>query len=540
MINSWLKNSNILIVDDKEANVDILVGLLEMQGYTNIKTTTDPRLVQGLFSSFKPDILLLDLLMPHLNGFEVMEELRGMIPQGTYFPILVLTADMTTETKQRALSAGANDFLVKPFDLIEAGLRIRILLEARYMHQQLENQNHILEEKVIERTIEVEKKNLELVAAKEKAEASDRLKTAFMQNISHEVRTPLNGILGFGAFLTEPDLTDAEKTQFLSLLKASSERLVNTITDYMDISLIVSGSIEVNRKAVIINKVLINLKDNFQSFCEIKKLGFSLSIPADTEDFSIQTDPELFRKIIYHLLDNAVKFTQKGGITLGYSVHTENIDFFIRDTGIGIEKEAQERIFESFMQENIANTRGHEGSGLGLSIIKGLTKLLGGEISLESEKGEGTTVLFSLPNKPGIPENVENSKPVKKYAQFKLPVILIAEDEFTHRLYLESFLKKHTSAIFQAKNGKEAVDICREHPEISLVLMDIKMPLMNGFEATREIRLFRKDIPIIAITAHAMTGDEKKAFDAGCDGFIAKPVSSEALLEELKNFGIFS
>lgn len=540
MINSWLKNSNILIVDDKEANVDILVGLLEMQGYTNIKTTTDPRLVQGLFSSFKPDILLLDLLMPHLNGFEVMEELRGMIPQGTYFPILVLTADMTTETKQRALSAGANDFLVKPFDLIEAGLRIRILLEARYMHQQLENQNHILEEKVIERTIEVEKKNLELVAAKEKAEASDRLKTAFMQNISHEVRTPLNGILGFGAFLTEPDLTDAEKTQFLSLLKASSERLVNTITDYMDISLIVSGSIEVNRKAVIINKVLINLKDNFQSFCEIKKLGFSLSIPAETEDFSIQTDPELFRKIIYHLLDNAVKFTQKGGITLGYSVHTENIDFFIRDTGIGIEKEAQERIFESFMQENIANTRGHEGSGLGLSIIKGLTKLLGGEISLESEKGEGTTVLFSLPNKPGIPENVENSKPVKKYAQFKLPVILIAEDEFTHRLYLESFLKKHTSAIFQAKNGKEAVDICREHPEISLVLMDIKMPLMNGFEATREIRLFRKDIPIIAITAHAMTGDEKKAFDAGCDGFIAKPVSSEALLEELKNFGIFS
>lgn len=175
-----------------------------------------------------------------------------------------------------------------------------------------------------------------------------------------------------------------------------------------------------------------------------------------------------------------------------------------------------------------------------MSIIKGLTKLLGGEISLESEKGEGTTVLFSLPNKPGIPENVENSKPVKKYAQFKLPVILIAEDEFTHRLYLESFLKKHTSAIFQAKNGKEAVDICREHPEISLVLMDIKMPLMNGFEATREIRLFRKDIPIIAITAHAMTGDEKKAFDAGCDGFIAKPVSSEALLEELKNFGIFS
>lgn len=377
-----------------------------------------------------------------------------------------------------------------------------------------------------------------MILARDKAEASDRLKTAFMQNISHEVRTPLNGILGFGAFLTEPDLTDAEKKQYLSLLKTSSERLVNTITDYMDISLIVSGSIEVNCKAVIINKALIYLKDNFQSLCEIKKLDFSLSIPVDTEGFSIQTDPELFRKIIYHLLDNAVKFTQKGGITLGYSVHPENIEFFIKDTGIGIEKDAQERIFESFMQENIANTRGHEGSGLGLSIIKGLTKLLGGEIHLESVKGEGTTVLFTLPNKPGIPENAGNSKPVKKFAQYKLPAILIAEDEFTHRLYLESFLKKHASAIFQAKNGKEAVDLCRAHPEISLVLMDIKMPLMNGFEATREIRLFRKDIPIIAITAHAMTGDEKKAFDAGCDGFIAKPVSSEELLEELRKYGI--
>lgn len=141
MIDSTLKNSNILIVDDKEANIDILVGLLEMQGYTNVKTTSDPREVKGLFVSFNPDIILLDLLMPHLTGFEVMEQLRKEIPEGIFFPILVLTADVTAETKQRALSAGANDFLVKPFDLTEAGLRIKNLLEVRYMHQQLANQN---------------------------------------------------------------------------------------------------------------------------------------------------------------------------------------------------------------------------------------------------------------------------------------------------------------------------------------------------------------------------------------------------------------
>ena len=537
-MDSTLKNANILIVDDNEANIDIIEGLLDFQGYTNVKTTTDPRHIEGLFHTFKPDILLLDLLMPHLSGFEVMEQLRNKILSGTFFPILVLTADMTTETKQLALSAGANDFLVKPFDMIEAGLRIKNLLEARYTHQQLESQNQILEEKVKERTYEIEKKNLELTSAKDKAEASDRLKTAFMQNISHEVRTPLNGILGFGALLAEPDVSAEDKEKFLSMLKASSTRLINTITDYMDISLIVTDSIEINRKPVFVNKVLNELMNRFQDQCNSKQLEFLLSIPGDSDGLSIVTDPELFRKIISHLLDNAVKFTNKGRIAMGYSVVSDNIEFFVKDTGVGIEKEAQKRIFESFMQENIDNTRGHEGSGLGLSIIKGLTKLLEGEIRLESVKGEGSSFYFILPLGKGIPGNFNTGKTIPDPTGINLPVILVAEDEFSHRLFLGSFLKKYTSMIYMATNGKEAVDLCREHPEISMVLMDIKMPLMNGFEATREIRSFRKDIPIIAISAHAMTGDEKKALDAGCNGFIAKPTSAPELLEELKKFGI--
>ncbi|MEI8006489.1 MAG: response regulator [Bacteroidota bacterium] len=538
-MDSTLKNANILIVDDNEANIDILAGLLDFQGYTSVKTTTDPRQIDVLFNTFKPDILLLDLLMPHLSGFEVMEQLRTKIPAGTFFPILVLTADMTTETKQLALSAGANDFLVKPFDMIEAGLRIKNLLEARYIHQQIEGQNQILEEKVKERTQEIEKKNIELILAKDKAEASDRLKTAFMQNISHEVRTPLNGILGFGALLAEQDVSDSEKEQYLSLLKASSTRLINTITDYMDISLIVSDSIEVNRKPLSVNKVLTELMNQFYDQCLSKKLEFNLSTPGDSNGLFILTDPELFRKIISHLLDNAVKFTNKGSITLGYSVLPDNIEFFVKDTGVGIEKDAQERIFESFMQENLDNTRGHDGSGLGLSIIKGFTKLLDGEILLESVKGEGATFYFSIPKGMEINENEEARRSVTNYRGSHLPAILIAEDEFAHRIYLGSFLKKYTSMIFMATNGKEAVELCRKHPGISMILMDIKMPLMNGLEATREIRSFRKDIPIIAISAHAMTGDEKKALDAGCNGFIAKPTSGAELLEGLKSYGIF-
>ena len=397
MIDSTLKKAHILIVDDQEANIDILVGLLEFQGYTNVKSTTDPRMVKSMFKTFNPDLILLDLLMPHLTGFEVMEQLKTLIPQATFLPVLVLTADITVETKQRALANGANDFLVKPFDLIETGLRVRILLEARFMHLQLENQNRILEEKVKERTAELETANIHLYAAKEKAEASDRMKTAFMQNISHEVRTPLNGLLGFGSLLAEPDLDDESRQQYLSMMKSSSDRLINTITDYIDISLIVSDSVEVFSRPVIINNIMMDLQNKFENIIRIKQLEFNLVISDDKELFCIQTDPELLTRIMFHLHSNAVKFTQQGQVTMGYSVDSEKIEFFVKDTGAGIEKEARERVFESFMQENITNTRGHEGSGLGLSIIRGFSKALGGEIRLESEKGKGSSFYFSLP-----------------------------------------------------------------------------------------------------------------------------------------------
>ncbi|MEI6276849.1 MAG: response regulator, partial [Prolixibacteraceae bacterium] len=210
MIDSSLKKANILIVDDQDANIDVLEGFLEMQGFENIKTTTDPRLVVSLFESYQPDIILLDLSMPYLNGFEVMELLRKLLKGNTILPILVLTADVTNETKIRALSGGANDFLTKPFDLLEVGLRIRNLLHSSYLQQQLLSHNAILDEKVMERTRELVEKNFELIAAKEKAEESDRLKTSFINNISHEIRTPLNGIVGFGQILMEPDLMDEE------------------------------------------------------------------------------------------------------------------------------------------------------------------------------------------------------------------------------------------------------------------------------------------------------------------------------------------
>ncbi|MEI6888203.1 MAG: PAS domain S-box protein [Bacteroidota bacterium] len=230
-----------------------------------------------------------------------------------------------------------------------------------------------------------------------KAESGDRLKTAFLQNISHEVRTPLNGILGFGNLLAEPDLTAEEKQGYTRFLKASSDRLINTITDYLDISLIVTGNVEVKPKDVNAAQLLKELQTRFQYDCDTKNIALKLVIPKDQEHFSLITDPELLHKCISCLLNNAIKFTNHGTISIGYSKKSHSVEFFVIDTGIGIDSEAQERIFEPFVHENLNGMREYQGSGLGLPIIKGFLKLLGGEIRLESEKDKGAAFFFSLP-----------------------------------------------------------------------------------------------------------------------------------------------
>ncbi len=262
---------------------------------------------------------------------------------------------------------------------------------------ELEQANIELEEKVQERTAELQQSNNELIIARDKALASDRLKTAFMQNISHEVRTPLNGILGFSSLISDPAFDRKDKQKFLQLLKNSSERLVNTITEYMDISLIVSGNVEVSQMSMLLNEELSNLVNKYHELCLQKSITFNCDIKKDFDGFSFQTDPELFRKIMTHLLDNALKFTPAGSVTLSYFITDGNLAINVRDTGVGISEEAQKRIFESFMQENVADTRGHEGSGLGLSVVNGLLKLIGGDIRLESVKGEGSSFTVTIP-----------------------------------------------------------------------------------------------------------------------------------------------
>ena len=238
----------------------------------------------------------------------------------------------------------------------------------------------------------------ELIAAKEKAEASDRLKTSFINNISHEIRTPLNGILGFSSFVIQPDITMEEKRECLEILETSSNRLINTIDDIMDISLIISGNMKMNPKPIHIFSLLTNVFEQFQEPSKKKNLEIKMQSPDNADKYIIQTDEEMLQKTVSKLVDNSVKFTKNGIITLGFEFINNEIEIFVKDTGVGIEKDSHERVMEVFSQEDVSLTRGHEGSGLGLSIAKGMIQLLGGEIRLESTKNVGTTVFLTLPN----------------------------------------------------------------------------------------------------------------------------------------------
>jgi PAS domain S-box-containing protein len=370
------------------------------------------------------------------------------------------------------------------------------------------------------------------------AEAGNRLKTTFIQNISHEVRTPLNGILGFSDLLADPNVSGMEKEHYNILLKKSSDRLISTITDYMDISMIESGNVELRIKTLNINNLINSVNLKYQEACEMKNISFNLHIPVDYENIKLTTDFELLTKCVYQLLDNAVKFTKYGSITFGYNLRSEFVEFFVRDTGIGIETEAQERIFEPFEQESQESTRGFEGNGLGLSITREFLKLLGGDIRVESEKGFGTTFYFTVPLKA---DNQNKPEPIISQvnrSEAVLPVILIAEDDLMSDIYLKNILRPYTSNIYKAANGKEAMVMCAKNPEISLVLMDLKMPVMDGFEATRQIRTFRKDLPIIAISAYALAKDKKEAYEAGVTDFLPKPVGKAELFEKLRKYGL--
>ncbi len=377
----------------------------------------------------------------------------------------------------------------------------------------------------------------ELIAAKEKAEAGDKLKTAFLQNISHEIRTPLNHIIGFSQMMAEPLADDLERKQNFEHIQKGSDRLLDTINNYLDMSMLFTGNMPLNMSPFDINELLKKLYLDFKKPCEESNLLLQLKLPDDGLSHAFLSDPELLRKGLYQLLSNAVKFTFKGKIELGYQLDQDKLILFVSDTGKGIEPGKLKAVFEPFEQEETAMTRGYEGSGLGLSVAKGIAGLLGGVISAQSEKGKGSCFKLTLPlqeNQRAKPTAAE--PPIIKPAVKEKPLLLVAEDDRLNYAYMKAILEKKGYSIIAAENGAQALDKFAENPEIELILMDIKMPVMDGIKCTQQLRSKGFMVPIVALTAYAETGDEKKVLAAGCNAYLSKPVSQDDLLNCISSY----
>ncbi|MUP38605.1 response regulator [Labilibaculum euxinus] len=520
----------VIIVDVNQATVNLY------------KAKSKEDLIGNLALTFLPESLTVfkEELLAIINGENSFEKeakvktLEGEVVEviiklfytrhNDKFIAYVSTTDITSRKKTaHALKQKNDEFL-----------RLNAELESTNKEYELLN----LEYKTI--NSEILKTNIELEKAKEKAIESDHLKSAFLANMSHEIRTPMNTIIGFSDLLGQPSLTLERRQKFLKLVQSSSEHLLRIIDDIIDVSKLESNQLKVNKKSCLLNELLYEIKES-QSMIKIVKnkndITLQLNIPPNTENLNITCDPTRFRQIVYNLVSNAFKYTEKGFVEIGYSIsHVDSmVHLYVKDTGFGIQAEMFQMIFERFRQ--IENQNLQEGTGIGLSIVKGLVHLLGGEIWIESKVNEGSTFHFTIPiseqSKPVIEKKV--TPQITNSIDLSECLVYIAEDNISSFLLLEELLQATEVKLKHAVNGEELINLINSHTP-DLILLDINMPVMNGFEAMNKIRKTHPSIPVIAQTAYAMAEEREKCIAAGCTDYISKPINAALLLEKIRKY----
>ncbi len=379
---------------------------------------------------------------------------------------------------------------------------------------------------------------IKLIFAKEKAEENDRLKTAFLQNISHEIRTPMNAIYGFSTLLEDPSLTLEEQKKFIDIIRSSSTQLLSIVTDILTIASIETHQLDSSFETVSVKCILSELFTIFEP--QANECGIQLVAPQTTadDDINIESDRSKIVQILSNLISNALKFTHKGSVTFGYSIQKDStpshLEFFVSDTGIGIDPDSQEIIFNRFHQAAKGTHEVYGGMGLGLSISKGLVELLDGKIRVQSQPGKGSTFFVSLPTntdkkRSDPPPQPEEAKPFSNRSGGK---VLIVEDDDPNYIYLERVVSDLGYKTLRAESGSDAVSLCRENDDIDFVLMDLKIPILNGYEAAKAIKEIRPNLRIIAQTAYVQ--DQEKLQDTTAfDDYIAKPMNKKQIEEQL-------
>ncbi|MBA7526334.1 Sensor histidine kinase RcsC [subsurface metagenome] len=403
--------------------------------------------------------------------------------------------------------------------------------EITLQNEELSRHRNHLEHLVKERTAELEE-------AKKKAEESDQLKSAFLANMSHEIRTPMNAIVGFSSLISEEDMTADERKQFADVIKDNSDTLLVLINDIIEISLIEADQIRITKSHFAVSSILLQM-ENYFSMKNDKNIDSRYVNKDDKKELFLYNDPTRFRQVFTNLLSNAFKYTESGNIRFGYKILEDQVQFFVSDTGVGINNTDFKNIFNYFHKIERKDTKLYPGAGIGLSISKKLIEFMGGKIWLESEPDKGTTFYFTLSySSDKVPPPPKSKKEPKRVYNLKNTKILIAEDDPNNFRLMEKILQPSGAEIIRASNGQEAVDYIKQQTKLDncLVLMDIKMPVMDGIQAHKEIRKINKDIPVIAVTAYAYAYDKSKILEHDFNDYIVKPLMPEKLMEIIRKY----
>jgi len=507
------KIPNILIVDDIPANLKVLGDILKGEGF-KVRPVPNGTLALQVASKEKPDLILLDIMMPDIDGFEVCRRLKGM-PGLSDIPVIFISALNDTSDIVKALKSGGVDFITKPFQADEVAARVKT-------HLQLYRQSIVLREQ--------SKQLMELIATKDK----------FFSIIAHDLRGPLGGFMGLTEMMADEafELPADQQREMIVDLCESSRNIYNLLENLLEWSRMQQGQVVFRPETINLRRLAEACILILQETIRKKDIQVTIEIQEEQE---VLADSNMLHSVVRNLVSNAVKFTPRGGkvtISAGYTENRRSV-VVIRDTGIGMNEVMIANLFRLNVNNSRPGTEGEHSTGLGLHLCKEFVERHNGEIWVESEAGKGSAFYFTIPSSAtssGISDDLNRNAKDNIADQIENLKVLIAEDNENSGILIRILASAFSNRILTAATGDEAVEICRNHPDLDLILMDVKMPGTDGYDATRQIREFNKEVVIIAQTAFGMRGERAIALEAGCNDYISKPIETAVLMELIKKY----